>query len=238
VLEVKDLEVYYGGIHAVKGISLSAPRGGLITLVGANGAGKSTTLKTICGLKKPSSGTITFMGRSLIGMRTTDIIKMGLTIVPEGRQIFPDLSVLENLRLGAFTRKDQEIEKDMEWVFTLFPVLKERTDQKGGTLSGGEQQMLAIGRALMSRPRLLLLDEPSLGLAPILVEEVLSIIGQIHSEGTTILLIEQNAHAALSIADYGYVMESGRIVLEGTGQELLNSEAVRKAYLGEDVITL
>jgi len=205
-------------------------------LVGSNGAGKSTLLRTICGLKKPSSGELRFQERSLLDMSVTRIVQMGISMVPEGRQIFPDLTVMENLRLGAYIRTDQDgIARDQERVFSLFPRLKERASQKGGTLSGGEQQMLAIARGLMAKPSLLLLDEPSLGLAPILVEEVFRVIQEIHAEGVTVLLIEQNAQAALAIADYGYVMESGRIALQGKGQDLLHDEAVQRAYLGQDV---
>ncbi len=235
-MEIKDLEVYYDGIHAIKGVSLTVPQGTLVTLVGANGAGKSTLLRTICGLKKPSSGRLLYEGHNLLDMGVTQIVKAGITMVPEGRQIFPDLTVIENLHLGAYSRTDQdEIARDRERVFNLFPRLKERAAQKGGTLSGGEQQMLAIARGLMAKPSLLLMDEPSLGLAPILVEEVFRVISEIHSEGVTVLLIEQNAQAALAIADYGYVMESGTIVLQGNGADLLNDEAVRRAYLGQDV---
>ncbi|HOJ57766.1 MAG TPA: ABC transporter ATP-binding protein [Bacillota bacterium] len=237
MLDIKDIHVYYDGIHAIKGVSMTVPQGSLVTLVGSNGAGKTTLLRTICGLKKPSQGSINFKGENLLDKSTTGIVQMGISMVPEGRQIFPDLTVLENLHLGAFRRNDTDgIKRDMDWVFQLFPRLKERIHQKGGTLSGGEQQMLAIGRGLMSRPSLLLLDEPSLGLAPILVEEVFSIIQEIHSQGVTLLLIEQNAHAALSIADYGYVMESGAIALEGKGQDLLYDEAVRRAYLGGEAV--
>jgi branched-chain amino acid transport system ATP-binding protein len=237
LLDIKDIHVYYDGIHAIKGVSMTVPQGSLVTLVGSNGAGKTTLLRTICGLKKPSQGSINFKGENLLDKSATGIVQMGISMVPEGRQIFPDLTVLENLHLGAFRRNDTDgIKRDMDWVFQLFPRLKERIHQKGGTLSGGEQQMLAIGRGLMSRPSLLLLDEPSLGLAPILVEEVFSIIQEIHSQGVTLLLIEQNAHAALSIADYGYVMESGAIALEGKGQDLLYDEAVRRAYLGGEAV--
>ena len=236
MLEIKDLQVYYDGIHAIKGVSLEVARGALVTLVGSNGAGKSTLLRTICGLKKPSSGELRFQERSLLDMSVTRIVQMGISMVPEGRQIFPDLTVMENLRLGAYIRTDQDgIARDQERVFSLFPRLKERASQKGGTLSGGEQQMLAIARGLMAKPSLLLLDEPSLGLAPILVEEVFRVIQEIHAEGVTVLLIEQNAQAALAIADYGYVMESGRIDLQGKGQDLLHDEAVQRAYLGQDV---
>ena len=236
MLEIKDLQVYYDGIHAIKGVSLEVARGALVTLVGSNGAGKSTLLRTICGLKRPSSGELRFGERNLLDMSVTRIVQMGISMVPEGRQIFPDLTVMENLRLGAYTRSDQDgVARDQERVFDLFPRLKERASQKGGTLSGGEQQMLAIGRGLMAKPSLLLMDEPSLGLAPILVEEVFRVIQEIHAEGVTVLLIEQNAQAALAIADYGYVMESGRIALQGKGQDLLHDEAVQRAYLGQDV---
>ena len=236
MLEIKDLQVYYDGIHAIKGVSLEVARGALVTLVGSNGAGKSTLLRTICGLKRPSSGELRFGERNLLDMSVTRIVQMGISMVPEGRQIFPDLTVMENLRLGAYTRTDQDgVARDQERVFDLFPRLKERASQKGGTLSGGEQQMLAIGRGLMAKPSLLLMDEPSLGLAPILVEEVFRVIQEIHAEGVTVLLIEQNAQAALAIADYGYVMESGRIALQGKGQDLLHDEAVQRAYLGQDV---
>ncbi len=236
MLEIKDLQVYYDGIHAIKGVSLEVARGALVTLVGSNGAGKSTLLRTICGLKRPSSGELRFGERNLLEMSVTRIVQMGISMVPEGRQIFPDLTVMENLRLGAYTRSDQDgVARDQKRVFDLFPRLKERASQKGGTLSGGEQQMLAIGRGLMDKPSLLLMDEPSLGLAPILVEEVFRVIQEIHAEGVTVLLIEQNAQAALAIADYGYVMESGRIALQGKGQDLLHDEAVQRAYLGQDV---
>ena len=236
MLEIKDLQVYYDGIHAIKGVSLEVARGALVTLVGSNGAGKSTLLRTICGLKRPSSGELRFGERNLLEMSVTRIVQMGISMVPEGRQIFPDLTVMENLRLGAYTRSDQDgVARDQKRVFDLFPRLKERASQKGGTLSGGEQQMLAIGRGLMAKPSLLLMDEPSLGLAPILVEEVFRVIQEIHAEGVTVLLIEQNAQAALAIADYGYVMESGRIALQGKGQDLLHDEAVQRAYLGQDV---
>lgn len=233
MLEINDLNVHYGGIHALKGVTLSVPEGKIITLVGANGAGKSTLLRTISGLVTASGGSIRFEGRELVGLKTFEIMKLGIAAAPEGRKIFVNLSVYENLLMGAYNRKgEMELKKDIEWVYTIFPRLRERSGQKGGTLSGGEQQMLAVGRALMSRPRLLMLDEPSLGLAPLLIREVFRIIGQIHGEGTTILLIEQNAMAALHIADYGYVLETGKIVLEGTGKALLEDERVREAYLG------
>ena len=233
MLEINDLNVHYGGIHALKGATLSVPEGKIITLVGANGAGKSTLLRTISGLVTANGGSIRFEGRELTGLKTFEIMKLGIATVPEGRKIFVNLSVYENLLMGAYNRTGEtELKRDIEWIYTIFPRLRERSVQKGGTLSGGEQQMLAVGRALMSRPRLLMLDEPSLGLAPLLIREVFRIIGQIHGEGTTILLIEQNAMAALHIADYGYVLETGKIVLEGTGKALLEDERVREAYLG------
>lgn len=235
MLRVKDLNIRYGGIHAVKGISFDVPQGEIITMVGANGAGKSSTLRAVCGLVKPDRGSvITFMDRDLTSLDTAEIVRQGITMVPEGRRVFPDLTVRENLILGAYFRKDdKEVEKDIEWVYELFPRLRERKEQLAGTLSGGEQQMLAVGRALMSRPKLLMMDEPSLGLAPLLVKEIFEIIKDIHRQGVTILLIEQNARMALQIAHYGYVLETGSIVLEGTGEELAASELVKKAYLGE-----
>ena len=234
MLSLSDLHVHYGGIHALKGISLEVPANQIITLIGANGAGKSTTLRAICGLVRASSGTITFQGKDITRASTTQIVQMGITMVPEGRRVFPDLTVLENLYLGAYTRSDPGVKKDLDWVFSLFPRLKERKAQLAGTLSGGEQQMLAVGRALMASPTLLMMDEPSLGLAPMLVQEIFNIIKAIHGEGKTVLLIEQNARAALQLADYGYVLETGRIVLSGTGKELLARDEVRKAYLGEE----
>jgi branched-chain amino acid transport system ATP-binding protein len=234
MLKVENLNVFYGGIHALKGISFEVPQGKIVTLIGANGAGKSTTLRTICGLVKAKNGQISLAGRNIINFSTDEIVKMSVAMIPEGRKIFPNLTVQENLTLGAFARTDKkEIAKDLEWVYELFPQIKERLWQKGGTLSGGEQQMLAVARGLMSRPKLLMLDEPSLGLAPLLVKEIFEIIQEIHKQEMTILLIEQNAFAALKIADYAYVMETGRIVLQGTGEELLQNEEVRKAYLGE-----
>ena len=236
MLKIKDLNVHYGGIHALKGVTLDVPESKIITLVGANGAGKSTLLRTISALVPASSGSIKFTGHEILGMESYDIVHDGIAMAPEGRKVFVNLSVSENLLMGAYNRKDTgEIKKDVEWVYTIFPRLEERMSQQAGTLSGGEQQMLAVGRALMSRPKLLMLDEPSLGLAPLLISEVFRVIGQIHDEGTTILLIEQNAMAALNIADYGYVMETGKIVLEGTGKDLLNDERVKKAYLGESI---
>lgn len=231
ILSIKDLQVNYGGIEAVKGISFDVPQGSIVTLIGANGAGKSSTLRTVAGLVKPSSGSIRFMGEEITGKGPTDIVKKGITLVPEGRRIFADLSVLENLKIGAYLRKD-DIREDLDWVYSLFPRLKERAWQAGGTLSGGEQQMLAVGRALMSRPKLMMMDEPSLGLAPIVVRDIFNIIREINKRGVTILLIEQNANMALKIADVGYVLETGRISLTGSGRELLANEAVKKAYLG------
>lgn len=233
MLEVKDLEVYYGAIHAVKGISLRVEDGQIVTLIGSNGAGKSTTLHTISGLIKPRSGNILFDGTDITGTPVHKIVASGLVQVPEGRHVFANMSVMENLDMGAYLRKDKDgIEKDKKKVFELFPRLFERKNQLSGTLSGGEQQMLAMGRALMERPRVLLLDEPSMGLAPLLVKEIFSIIKTINEEGTTVLLVEQNANMALSIADYAYVLETGRITLSGPAADLSASEAVRKAYLG------
>jgi branched-chain amino acid transport system ATP-binding protein len=231
ILSIRDLKVNYGGIEAVKGISFDVPKGHIVTLIGANGAGKSSTLRAIAGLVKPKGGTIEFEGENITGKDTTVIVKKGITLVPEGRRIFPDLTVLENLRVGAYMRSD-DITPDINWVFELFPRLKERSWQAGGTLSGGEQQMLAVGRALMSRPKLMMMDEPSLGLAPLIVRDIFSIIKEINKRGVTILLIEQNANMALSTADTGYVMETGRITLTGPGKELLVNEAVKAAYLG------
>ena len=231
ILSIKDLKVNYGGIEAVKGISFDVPKGDIVTLIGANGAGKSSTLRAIAGLVKPKSGSIEFEGESLTVKDTTVIVSRGITLVPEGRRIFPDLTVLENLRVGAYMRKD-DITPDINWVYELFPRLKERSWQAGGTLSGGEQQMLAVGRALMSRPKLMMMDEPSLGLAPLIVRDIFSIIKEINKRGVTILLIEQNANMALSTADTGYVMETGRITMTGPGKELLANEAVKAAYLG------
>ncbi|SHJ40250.1 amino acid/amide ABC transporter ATP-binding protein 2, HAAT family [Geosporobacter subterraneus DSM 17957] len=234
MLEIKNLNVHYGGIHALRGIHIDIPENKIITLIGANGAGKSTTLRSIMGLTKSSEGSIQYQGESLLKYKTKDIVEKGIVLVPEGRRIFPNLTVEENLILGAYSRKDKAgIAKDMERVYELFPRLKERSWQKAGTMSGGEQQMLAVGRGLMSKPKLLMMDEPSLGLAPLLVKEIFSIIKEIHRQGVTILLIEQNAKASLEIADYGYVLETGSIVLEGKGKDLLTNEEVKKAYLGE-----
>jgi len=233
VLEVRNLHVFYGGIHALQGVSLSVPEGAVVTLLGANGAGKTTTLRAIMGLVRPREGTITLNGVSLIGKRPYEIVRLGLSMAPEGRRIFPDLTVLENLLLGAYARTDHDgIARDLSFVFSLFPRLKERERQRGGTLSGGEQQMLAVARALMAGPKILLLDEPSLGLAPVLITEMYRAFARLKEEGRTILLVEQNARAALSLADYGYVLETGRIVAEGPAAELRESDLVRKAYLG------
>ncbi len=232
MLEVQDLNVYYGPIHAVKGVSFSVSEGEIVTLIGANGAGKSTILKTISGLMHPKQGSIEFLGKRIGGTQPHKIVQMGLAQVPEGRRVFTRLTVEENLEMGAFTAPANEIAASKEAVFEQFPRLKERRKQVAGTLSGGEQQMLAMGRALMSKPKLMMLDEPSMGLAPILVEQVFGIIRTLHQNGTTILLVEQNAEMALSIADRAYVLETGKITLSGTGKELAASEQVRKAYLG------
>lgn len=233
MLKVEDVHVYYGAIHAIKGISLDVPQGQIVTLIGANGAGKTSILNTICGLIKPKSGKVYFEGKDITGTATQEIVKRGLTQVPEGRRIFANMPIYENLELGAYLNKDKkEVAKDMERVYTRFPRLLERKNQLAGSMSGGEQQMLAMGRALMSKPRLLLLDEPSMGLSPILVKEIFSIIKELNEQGTTILLVEQNAKMALSIAHRGYVVETGRIVLAGDAKELLESPEVKKAYLG------
>ena len=232
ILSVKDLRVSYGAIKAVKGISFDISEGEIVTLIGANGAGKSTTLNTIAGLLKPESGEVKFKGESLIGIKPHKIVSMGIALCPEGRRVFTQMSVEENLEMGGYTRSDAENQETMERVYERFPRLKERMGQSAGTMSGGEQQMLAIGRALMSRPQLLMLDEPSMGLAPILVQEIFDIVKELNEQGTTILLVEQNASMALSIADRGYVLETGTITKTGTGQELLHDDDVRKAYLG------
>lgn len=233
LLEINNLHVYYGAIHALKGISLKVEEGQIIALIGANGAGKTTTLRTISGLLHPKEGSILYHGEPLHEMKAQSIVKAGISQVPEGRRIFAPLTVMENLELGAFLRNDKDgIQKDLEAIFQSFPRLKERTFQQAGTLSGGEQQMLAMGRALMSRPKVLLLDEPSMGLSPIFVQEIFNIIRRINEQGTTVLLVEQNARMALSIADYAYVLETGTISLEGTGAEPASSEEVQKAYLG------
>ena len=232
ILNVEDINVYYGSIHAVKGVSFQVNQGEIVTLIGANGAGKSTTLNTISGLLHSKTGSITFMGKALNKYPCHKIVSKGLAMVPEGRRIFLQMTVEENLEMGAFTQPNAGVDADLERVFDQFPRLKERRRQIAGTLSGGEQQMLAMGRALMSHPTLLMLDEPSMGLAPILVEQIFDIIKDLHKAGTTILLVEQNAQAALSVADRGYVLETGRIVTSGTGHELLESPAIKKAYLG------
>lgn len=233
-LEIRDLCVSYGGIRALKGVSLSVDERQIVTLIGANGAGKSTTLRAISGLQKVQSGSILYGGEDLTGLPAKEIVQRGIIHVPEGRRVFPDMTVAENLKIGAFLRTDKAaIAQDMDYVYSLFPRLKERSWQLAGTLSGGEQQMLAVGRALMSRPKVLMMDEPSLGLAPLIVKDIFSIIRRVNQDGITVLLIEQNANAALRIADYGYVLETGTIALSGTGEELLKNESVREAYLGK-----
>ena len=232
MLKIEDLHVHYGGIQALRGISLEVPDGKIVTLIGANGAGKSTTLRTIMGLVKASAGSIRWNDQELLGKSIDKIVASGIAMSPEGRRVFPDLSVLENLKIGAYLRKEKAgIAKDIEWVYSLFPRLQERSWQLAGTLSGGEQQMLAVGRALMSRPKLLLLDEPSLGLAPLVVQDIFTIIREINRQGVTVLLIEQNANMALKTADLAYVLETGHITLSGTGAELLANEKVKEAYL-------
>ena len=233
MLEIKDLHVAYGGIQALRGVSLTVPEGKIVTLIGANGAGKSTLMRTISGLVKAQSGSILWNGQELLGKPIDQIVTSGIAMSPEGRRVFADLTVLENLKIGAYLRKDKaETEKDLEWVYSLFPRLKERSWQSAGTLSGGEQQMLAVGRALMSKPKLLMLDEPSLGLAPIVVREIFEIIRTVNQQGITVLLNEQNANMALKVADYAYVLETGNLTLSGTGAQLLANEQVKAAYLG------
>jgi branched-chain amino acid transport system ATP-binding protein len=233
MLKIQDLHVYYGGIHALKGISIEVPKGKVVTLIGANGAGKSSTLRAVAGLIKSKKGKISYNGKDISGQGPVEIVKSGIVMAPEGRKIFPHLTVVENLRLGAYSRSDAaRVEKDIDWICELFPRLQERKDQKGGTLSGGEQQMLALGRALMSAADVIMMDEPSLGLAPMLVKEVFDIIGTINRQGKTVLLVEQNAFAALKIADHAYVLEVGAITLEGSGGELIADARVREAYLG------
>ena len=235
ILEVQGVHTYYGNIQALKGISLTVEKGEIVTLIGSNGAGKTTTLRTISGLLRPSGGSISFQGKPIHSTAAHDIVALGIAHSPEGRRIFPRLSVEENLILGAFARKDQaQIRTDLHAAYDLFPILGERSKQPAGTFSGGEQQMLAMGRAMMSRPKLLMLDEPSMGLSPLMMKRIMSTVRTLQSQGTTILLVEQNAQAALKLADKGYVLEVGSIVLDGTGQELLASDDVRKAYLGED----
>ena len=234
MLKIKDLHVSYGGIKALRGIDLEVPDGKIVTLIGANGAGKSTMLRTISGLVKADSGSITYNDKELLGMPINKVLEAGIAHSPEGRHVFANLTVLENLKAGAYLRKDKNgIQEDIKWVYSLFPRLEERHWQLAGTLSGGEQQMLAVGRALMSRPKVLMLDEPSLGLAPLVVQDIFKIIRTINEQGVTVLLIEQNANMALKTADFGYVLETGRITLSGTGRELLTNEDVKKAYLGK-----
>jgi branched-chain amino acid transport system ATP-binding protein len=233
MLKIENLHVHYGGVHALKGLSFSVPEGNVVTLIGANGAGKSSTLRCVCGLETPSEGKIIFRGKEINHVPAFDRVSMGIAMVPEGRRIFTNLTVIDNLIMGAYKRTDKhEIEDSFERVYALFPRLKERLNQKALTLSGGEQQMLAVGRALMSKPTLLLMDEPSLGLAPNLVTDLYETIAKIHEEGLTVLLVEQNAKSALELADYGYVLEIGNIVLEGSSSKLENDEGVRKAYIG------
>ncbi|MCL2045088.1 MAG: ABC transporter ATP-binding protein [Oscillospiraceae bacterium] len=231
MLSIRDLYVNYGGIEAVKGVSIDVPQGEIVTLIGANGAGKSTILRTVAGLIKPASGSVSLGEEDITNISPDRIVSKGITMVPEGRKVFSDLTVLENLKIGAFLRKDK-IDDDISWVYELFPRLKERAWQSAGTLSGGEQQMLAVGRALMSRPKLMMMDEPSLGLAPIIVKGIFEIIKEINRQGVTILLVEQNANMALMTADTAYVLETGRMTISGTGKELQKNEAVKKAYLG------
>jgi branched-chain amino acid transport system ATP-binding protein len=233
MLEINNLHVYYGGIHALHGISLSVPDGQIVALLGANGAGKSTTLRTIAGIVKPTEGSVSFNGESLVGLRSFEVVKRGIAMVPEGRKVFTNLTVKENLRLGAYARPNGHvIEEDIQEVFSLFPRLEERKNQSAGTLSGGEQQMLALGRALLSKPQLLMIDEPSLGLAPVLAQGVFTKLSELNEAGQTILLIEQNARAALSISHYAYILETGSITLEGQAEELAQQDEVRKSYLG------
>ncbi len=233
MLKITDLKVSYGGINAVKGVSFEVPKGSVVSLIGANGAGKSTILRTIAGLVKPVSGAVSFNDENITGTDTSDIIAKGITLVPEGRRVFPDMTVLDNIKIGAFLRHDS-LDKDIEHMYSLFPRLKERKWQLAGTLSGGEQQMLALARALMSKPKLLMMDEPSLGLAPLIVKGIFEIIKEINKSGVTVLLIEQNANMALKASDYAYVLETGRLSMEGSGEELLSNEAIREAYLGKN----
>ena len=234
LLEVKDLVVSYGGIEALKGISFSVDEGQIVTLIGANGAGKSTTLRAITGIVPVKSGTITYNGEDITGMDTQKVVERGIALVPEGRRVFANLTVLENLKIGAYLRKDTaQIQKDIEYIYKLFPRLQERSWQLAGTLSGGEQQMLAVGRAMMTRPKLIMMDEPSLGLAPLVVKDIFGIISRLSADGITILLIEQNANAALHAAHYGYVLETGMMTISGTGEELLSSKSIQEAYLGK-----
>ena len=234
MLKVENLVVSYGGIEALKGISLEVPEGKIVTLIGANGAGKSTLLRSIIGLVKPGSGKISYEEKDITGLNSQKIVETGITLVPEGRRVFPNLTVLENLKIGAYLRNDKDgIEQDIRWIYDLFPRLEERSWQMAGTLSGGEQQMLAVGRALMSRPKVLMMDEPSLGLAPLVIKDIFKIIQEINNQGMTVLLIEQNANMALKIADIAYVLETGRITMTGTGKELLENPEIKAAYLGK-----
>jgi hypothetical protein len=233
MLKITDLKVSYGGINAVKGVSFEVPKGSVVSLIGANGAGKSTILRTIAGLVKPVSGAVSFNDENITGTDTSNIIAKGITLVPEGRRVFPDMTVLDNIKIGAFLRHDS-LDKDIEHMYSLFPRLKERKWQLAGTLSGGEQQMLALARALMSKPKLLMMDEPSLGLAPLIVKGIFEIIKEINKSGVTVLLIEQNANMALKASDYAYVLETGRLSMEGSGKDLLSNEAIREAYLGKN----
>ena len=234
MLKVENLVVSYGGIEALKGISLDVPEGKIVTLIGANGAGKSTLLRSIMGLVKPADGKITYDEKDITGLNSQKIVETGITLVPEGRRVFPNLTVLENLKIGAYMRNDKEgIEKDIRWIYDMFPRLEERSWQMAGTLSGGEQQMLAVGRALMCRPKVLMMDEPSLGLAPLVIKDIFKIIQEINKQGMTILLIEQNANMALKIADIAYVLETGRITMTGSGKELLENPEIKAAYLGK-----
>ena len=234
MLKVRGLVVAYGGIEALKGISVDVPDGQIVTLIGANGAGKSTLLRTIMGLEKPRSGSVEYNEENLKGLNSQHIVTRGITLVPEGRRVFPNLTVLENLRIGAYLRKDEDgILKDIQRIYELFPRLEERNWQMAGTLSGGEQQMLALGRALMCRPKLIMMDEPSLGLAPLVIKEIFNIIRRINESGTTVLLVEQNANMALKVAHHAYVLETGRIKMEGSGRELLENEEIKEAYLGK-----
>lgn len=234
MLKVDDLHVAYGGIEALKGISLEVPEGKIVTLIGANGAGKSTLLRTIMGLEKPTKGKITYNDKEITGLNSQKIVTSGITLVPEGRRVFPNLTVLENLKIGAYLRNDtEEIEKDIKWIYEMFPRLEDRSWQMAGTLSGGEQQMLALGRALMCRPKVIMMDEPSLGLAPLVIKDIFYIIQDINRRGVTILLIEQNANMALKVADLAYVLETGKITMTGSGKELLENPEVKAAYLGK-----
>ncbi len=233
MLKITDLKVSYGGINAVKGVSFEVPKGSVVSLIGANGAGKSTILRTIAGLVKPVAGTVSFNDENITGTDTSNIIAKGITLVPEGRRVFPDMTVLDNIKIGAFLRHDS-LDEDIEHMYSLFPRLKERKWQLAGTLSGGEQQMLALARALMSKPKLLMMDEPSLGLAPLIVKGIFEIIKEINKSGVTVLLIEQNANMALKASDYAYVLETGRLSMKGSGEELLSNEAIREAYLGKN----